>query len=129
MGDAIAADSRVIEAREHAPRYLCRRHGNCPQGQDRALGGATPESEAIPVKQVEPAVSQGSSYLEWRQHHFARYVDTLGELPATYRKSPRDRNRPLIEILKEARDLPDDKKGMSASVSFIFAELDTLAFT
>ena len=160
LGDAIAAASKVIEARESARRNIfADGTAAAPQGQDAALGGATPEPEAISVKQVEPFVFQGSSYSdditdvidrlkaikkregadekalrqfnqvfgvfreitgvqkvqELRQHHFARYVDTLGELPKTYRKSPRDRNRPLIEILEEARDLPDDKKGMSAS--------------
>ncbi|AJY46185.1 hypothetical protein TM49_11675 [Martelella endophytica] len=160
LGDAIAAASRVIEARESARRNIfADGTAAAPQGQDAALGGATPEPEAISVKQVEPLVFQGSSYSdditdvicrlkaikkregadekalrqfnqvfgvfreiigvqkiqELRQHHFARYVDTLGELPTTYRKSPRDRDRPLIEILEEARDLPDDKKGMSAS--------------
>ena len=63
LGDAIAAASKVIEARESARRNIfADGTAAAPQGQDAALGGATPEPEAISVKQVEPFVFQGSSY-------------------------------------------------------------------
>lgn len=37
-----------------------------------------------------------------RQAHLARFVEVLGNLPASYRKSPKDRHKTLEQILSEA---------------------------
>lgn len=52
---------------------------------------------------------------EFRQGHLARFVEMLRVLPKTYRKSPKDRNKSLAEILQDGRKLPANKKGMSES--------------
>ena len=33
-----------------------------------------------------------------RQGHIAKYVDTLAELPKSYRKSPKDREKPISDL-------------------------------
>lgn len=46
------------------------------------------------------------------QSHLAHFVDLLHELPATYRKSPKDREKTLRQIIKDA---PKDAKRLSES--------------
>lgn len=48
-----------------------------------------------------------------RQGHIAKYVDTLAELPKSYRKSPKDREKSISEILTDAKSLPAEKKGLA----------------
>jgi hypothetical protein len=47
-----------------------------------------------------------------RQADMARYVDVLLALPKNYGKSSRDAERPLDQILKAAKGLPDTEKGL-----------------
>lgn len=49
-----------------------------------------------------------------RQVHIARFVDVLNALPITYRKSPKDRQRTLTQILAEA-EAQGLKRGLSAT--------------
>lgn len=56
-----------------------------------------------------------------RQAHVAKFVDVLHQLPATYRKSPKDRDKPLSQILAEASG-----KGASLSTTTISRNLDYL---
>lgn len=48
-----------------------------------------------------------------RQHHLSLYIDTLAELPKSYRKSPKDREKSIGEILTDASSLPEDRKGLA----------------
>lgn len=41
-----------------------------------------------------------------RQAHIAKFIDTLDLLPISYRKSPKDRFKPLAQILAEAEGKP-----------------------
>ena len=50
-----------------------------------------------------------------RQHHISRYIDTLGDLPKSYRKSPKDHDKPISYFLELGKSLPPDKKGLSAN--------------
>lgn len=48
-----------------------------------------------------------------RQGHVARFIEMLRSLPKSYRKSPKDREKTLTQILADGRNLPADKVGMS----------------
>ena len=48
-----------------------------------------------------------------RQGHVARFIEMLRSLPKSYRKSPKDREKTLIQILADGQGLPADKIGMS----------------
>lgn len=48
-----------------------------------------------------------------RQGHVARFIEMLRALPKSYRKSPKDREKTLAQILADGQGLPADKIGMS----------------
>lgn len=58
---------------------------------------------------------------ELRQAHVAKFVDVLNQLPSTYRKSPKDRDKPLAQILAEASG-----KSTGLSATTISRNLDYL---
>jgi integrase len=58
---------------------------------------------------------------ELQQAHVAKFVDFLHQLPATYRKSPKDRDKPLSQILAEASG-----KSTGLSATTISRNLDYL---
>ncbi|QPM89659.1 site-specific integrase [Pseudooceanicola algae] len=57
-----------------------------------------------------------------RQHHLAVFVDVLEQLPQSYRKSPKDRNKPIRQIIADARGREDRR----LSVTTINRNLDYL---
>lgn len=50
-----------------------------------------------------------------RQHHISLYIDTLGKLPKSYRKSPNDHDKPISYFLEMGQSLPPGKIGLSAN--------------
>lgn len=48
-----------------------------------------------------------------RQTHLAQFVDVLRILPQSYRKSPKDKDKSLSQILQEAKAKPADQLGLS----------------
>lgn len=50
-----------------------------------------------------------------RQHHVSHYIDALGVLPKTYRKSPKDHDKPISYFLELGQSLPPEKTGLSAN--------------
>ncbi|WP_376873377.1 DUF6538 domain-containing protein [Albirhodobacter sp. R86504] len=57
-----------------------------------------------------------------RQHHLAAFVDVMEQLPQSYRKSPKDRNKPIRQIVADAKG-PEVRR---LSVTTINCNLDYL---
>ena len=65
------------------------------------------------VFQLFAEATGGSDIRNLRQTHVAQFVDVLRMLPKTYRKSPKDKDKSLRQILEEAKAKPAGEIGLS----------------
>lgn len=58
-------------------------------------------------------ITEVSDVRQLEQHHLGTFVDALKELPKSYRKSPKDKDKPISYFRELGKSLPPEKVGLA----------------
>jgi hypothetical protein len=119
LGHAAAEKTRLAPSSKNNGAYSCDLVEVAARLIEKKRKAGTRDKTLLQITQIIETfveITGVQDVTALRQHHISRYIDTLGKLPKSYRKSPKDHDKPISYFVEMgSKSLPPDKIGLSAN--------------